>query len=205
MVLALGSKFFQPLFVGWDRMGIPAEHLIPLTRSWMPQVAPTCVSPPHVEVDSKSFTQHLSRISTAAASCHFGGKTRPGKHQDLPLRLSPALLSSSYSSGRLGYEDQRAKCLRRKFKKEKKNLFSSGEPKAAQRKFILCYRTSGKGRNAGPYLPNAKENYSKRFLYNMYRVCCRPVPQIQNTQQYFKTNRNREGPLAPPHRSSRRA
>lgn len=132
-------------------MGIPAEHLIPLTRSWMPQVAPTCVSPPHVEVDSKSFTQHLSRISIAAASCYFGEKTRPGKHQDLPLWLSPALLSSSCSSGRLGYEDQRAKCLRRKFKKEKENLFSSGEPKAAQlrQKFILCYRTSGKGRNAG--------------------------------------------------------
>lgn len=67
---SLTSNLFQPLLVG----EILAECLIPLTRSRVPYVAPTCVFPPLIgEVDSKSFTQHLPRISTAAASasCYF--------------------------------------------------------------------------------------------------------------------------------------
>lgn len=97
------------------------------------------------------------------------------------------------------HEDQRAKV----FFKEKEKLSPSADPKTAlliQKFLFSVIEQSVKGRNVGPGLPNGKENYSQQFLYNMYRARCKPAPQIQNTQ-YLKTNRNRDGHLAPPHRS----
>lgn len=110
---------------------------------------------------------------------------------------------SSYSSRETGYKDQRAKCFLRKRNKERAVPIcrTQGCPANAEIPLLCVTEQSRKGRNARPCLPNGKENYSKQFLYNMYRARYKPVPQIQNTQQYLKTNRNRDGPLALPDRS----
>lgn len=139
-----------------------------------------------------------------------GSETRRIRDQEkaVPLChywLLPALLGSSAPTlqGRLGYKDPRAKCFLREKKKERKKLFPSVEPKAALLIWNFLFSVteqSGNGRNADHACPMGK-NYFKQFLYNMYRARCKPAPQIQNTQQYLKTNRNRDGPLASPHRS----
>lgn len=88
------------------------------------------------------------------------------------------------------------------FKEKKKKLFPSAEPKDAlliQKLFFSVTEQSGKG----PCLPNRKENDSKPFLHNMYRARCKSQRQIQNTQQYLKTNRNRDGPWLHPTESGR--
>lgn len=144
-----------------------------------------------------------------------GGRTGPGKDQGpggsgkgsaiLPLLLSPALLGSSAPAfqGRLGYKDQRTKCFSRENRKKRKSSFLLQNPRVPLiQKFLFSVtEQSGKGGKAGPCLPNRKENYSKQFLHNMYRARCKPAPQIQNTQRYLKANRNRDEPLAAPHRS----
>lgn len=148
---------------------------------------------------------------TAAASCHLregrqawqgSGTRRIRKRQCCSaidaLTCSSGQLSSCFS----GCKGQKAKCFLRGRKKEKK-LFPSAEPKAAlltQKFLVSVTERSGKGRNPRLCLPNGKENYSKRFLHNMYRARCKAAPQIQNTQ-YLKTNRNRDGPMTPPNRS----
>lgn len=67
---------------------------------------PTCVPPLHIErleVNSRAFTQHLSRMSTSsiAAACYVREGRRPGKEWGpgkdstiLLLLLSPALLGA---------------------------------------------------------------------------------------------------------------
>lgn len=89
-----------------------------------------------------------------------------------------------------------------KEKKEKK-LFPSAEPKAAlliRKSSSLLQKKVERAGMCSQACPMGK-NYFKRFLYNMYRTRCKSAPQIQNSQQYLKTNRNRDGSLASPHKS----
>lgn len=44
------------------------------------------------------------------------------------------------------------------------------------------------------------KNYSKRFLYNMYRARCKPAPQIQNTTIFKKPTGKETGPWLHPTR-----
>ena len=175
----------------------------------VPRVPHLWSSSPGREARGGQQTLHsvlLKAVSpvTAAASCHLregrqawqgSGTRRIRKRQCCSaidaLTCSSGQLSSCFS----GYKGQKAKCFLRGRKKEKK-LFPSAEPKAAlltQKFLVSVTEQSGKGRNPGLCLPKGKENYSKRFLHNMYRARCKAAPQIQNTQ-YLKTNRNRDGP-----------
>lgn len=120
-------------------------------------------------------------------------------------RLLRALLGSSAPAlqGRLGYKDPIAKSLIGE-KKTKEKLFPSVEPKAAlliRNFFVLQNEVESAGMQTMP--ARWEKNYFQRCLYNMYRSRCKPAPQLQNTQQYLKTNRNRDRPLASPHRSVR--
>lgn len=67
-------------------------------------------------------------------------------------------------------------------------------------KFLIVLRNKVERGGMWSHACPTGKDYFKQFLYSMYRAGCKPVPQIQNTQQYLKTNRNRNGPLAPPHR-----
>lgn len=224
VVWVLSSKLIQPLLVGWGGVN-------PCCMSRLDQVMGatgtlTCVPPPHVErpeVDSKSFTQHLSRICFLHCSCccfmlFQGRKTGPGSdlrpggsgirkrqcHSAIICFYLDLLGSSAPTlQERLEYKDPRAKCILRNRKKMKK-LFPSVEPKAALllQNFLFSVLQNRMERAGMQTMPAQREKITlNSFFYNMYRAHCKPVPQIQNTQQYLKTNRNRDRPLASPHRS----
>ena len=198
-------------------MGI-LQSLIPMTGLPVPWVPHLWSSSPGGEARGGQQALHsvllkaLFHPSLLLLHVTSGGDDGPGKGQGPggsgkgqccsaidALTCSSGQLSSCFS----GCKDQKAKCFLRGRKREKK-LFPSAEPKAALliQKFLFSVtEQSGKGRNPGLCLPNGKENYSKRFLHNMYRARCKTAPQIQNTQQYLKTNRNRDGPMTPPNRS----
>lgn len=139
----------------------------------------TCVPPSHVErleVDSKSFTQHSSRICFLYCCCccfvlFQGGKVGPGKDLRaggsgkgsaiLPFLALPALLGSSAPTlqGKLGYKDPRAKSfIGEKKTKEKAVPFCRTQGCPANSKFLLCVtEQSGKGKNAGHACPMGKK------------------------------------------------
>ena len=191
-------------------MGI-LQSLIPMTGLPVPWFPHLWSSSPGGEARGGQQALHsvllkaLFHPSLLLLHVTSGGDDGPGKGQGPggsgkgqccsaidALTCSSGQLSSCFS----GCKDQKAKCFLRGRKREKK-LFPSAEPKAALliQKFLFSVtEQSGKGRNPGLCLPNGKENYSKRFLHNMYRARCKTAPQIQNTHQYLKQTGTEMGP-----------
>lgn len=157
-----------------------AEGLIPPTRLWVPQVVPTYVSPSMQRGWRwrANGSQHLSRGSTAAASCYFReGRLDPARSGDqdkaVPLcHCCVCLLfwAAPTLQGRYGYKNQRAKCFfeeKKKKKKRKEKAAPSCRTQGCPAKTEvppLCYRTKCKGQECRPRLPSEKENYSNGFF-----------------------------------------
>lgn len=170
----------------------------------------TCVSPPHVvrlEGNSKSFTQHSSKICFLHCCCCCfvllqGRETGPGRglrpgelgtreRQCCPAVTGFYLLFWAGSKSQMFFKGEK--------KKEKAVPFCRTQGCPANMEFPLLSVTeqSGKGRNADHAHPMGK-NYSKRFLYNMYRARCKPAPQIQNTTIFKKPTGKETGPWLHP-------